>query len=77
MLANLGRLTLALLFISAGSLTVFAQQATVQGVVTDSSGAAVPAAKISVRNVSTGVASNVETNQRRLLFHPLSRTRSI
>ena len=63
MLANPGRLTLALLLINAGSLTIFAQQATVQGVVTDSSGAAVPAARISARNVSTGVASNVETNR--------------
>ena len=39
-----------------------AQQASVQGVVTDSSGASVPSAKISVRNVRTGLQQVVETN---------------
>lgn len=40
----------------------YAQQATVQGVVSDASGASVPAAKISIRNVKTGVQQSVDTN---------------
>ena len=41
---------------------VLAQQATVQGVVEDASGSSVPSARVTVRNVATGVAQNVETN---------------
>ena len=40
----------------------FAQQASVQGVVQDGSGSVVPAAKVAVRNVNTGIAQNTETN---------------
>lgn len=51
------------LFLIVAVLSSFAQQGNVQGVVIDASGAAVPAAKITVRNVSTGVAQTVETNK--------------
>jgi hypothetical protein len=39
-----------------------AQQATVQGVVSDASGASVPSASVLVRNVNTGVQQIVQTN---------------
>src|SRR5215471_9536313 len=42
--------------------TAFAQQATIQGVVSDASGASVPSANISIRNVKTGVQQTVATN---------------
>jgi outer membrane receptor protein involved in Fe transport len=50
------------LLVLVSALPALAQQATVQGVVMDSSGASIPAAKITVRNVSTGVVSSAETN---------------
>src|SRR5262245_39095592 len=53
----------ACLFVILASLPSLAQQGTVQGVVIDASGAAVPATKITVRNVSTQVAQTVETNK--------------
>ena len=55
---------LAALFsaVICGSTLMFAQQATVQGVVTDQSNAVVPGVKITVTNVATGVAQSVETN---------------
>jgi hypothetical protein len=55
-------LRLAMLLVVLGAASCFAQQATVQGVVSDASGALIPAAKISVRNVNTGTTQSVETN---------------
>ncbi|HYP13477.1 MAG TPA: TonB-dependent receptor, partial [Bryobacteraceae bacterium] len=52
---------LSLVFHLAAALGL-AQQGTVQGVVADASGSLVPSAKISVRNVNTGVRQNAETN---------------
>jgi len=45
------------------ALPVPAQQATVQGVVTDESNAAVPGARIAVTNVATGVVVKTVTNE--------------
>src|SRR5829696_4441260 len=54
---------LPLLFtLAIAASTAFAQQATVQGVVTDASGSSVPAAKIVIRNVNTGVQQALESN---------------
>jgi outer membrane receptor protein involved in Fe transport len=49
----------ACLFLTA---PLFAQQSTVQGVVTDSSGALIPGVEITVINTGTGVASTTRTN---------------
>jgi hypothetical protein len=62
MCINLRSIVIAGLLLLSSALSSLAQQATVQGVVTDSSGASVPGAKITVRNVNTGVLSNAETN---------------
>lgn len=48
--------------ILAASLSMFAQEATIVGTVTDPSGAAVPKASITVTNTDTGVATHFTTN---------------
>jgi hypothetical protein len=45
------------------TLPVLAQHATVQGVVTDESNAAVPGARVAVTNVATGVVVSAVTNE--------------
>lgn len=52
-------LTLSLVTVSV----MLAQNAGVQGVVTDSSSAAVPGATVSIANVDTGVTATASTNQ--------------
>ncbi|MEO7142340.1 MAG: carboxypeptidase-like regulatory domain-containing protein, partial [Bryobacteraceae bacterium] len=49
----------------------FAQTATIQGSVSDPSNAAIAGVNIRVTNVSTGVVTNVETNQSGLYSAPL------
>ena len=51
-----------ILLILALSFTARSQQATVQGVVTDPSNAAVPDVKVTVTNTATGVALSARTN---------------
>ena len=51
-----------ILLILALSFTALSQQATVQGVVTDPSNAAVPDVKVTVTNTATGVALSAQTN---------------
>ena len=54
---------LAVLVFLAASGAAFGQNAGIQGVVTDPSGAYVPEVSITVTNVATGVANEVKTNE--------------
>ena len=52
------------------SLPAVAQQATLQGVVTDQSGAPVPEAAVTITNLATGIAAHMRTNERGLYVFP-------
>ena len=56
---------LVLILLLTGS--VFAQdRGTIRGVVTDASGATVPEASVTIKNVNTGLTQTVKTSRRRL-----------
>jgi len=52
-----------LLWLGVGSAALFAQQSTIQGVVKDSSGAAIPGASVTVSNTGTAVAQTTTSNE--------------
>jgi hypothetical protein len=60
---NKGRLTALFLLLLAASLYSFGQEATILGTVTDSSGAAVPNAAITITRVETGETRSSATNE--------------
>jgi Carboxypeptidase regulatory-like domain len=55
------RMVLAFLVLAASSLVAQTFRGTIQGTVTDQSGAVVPGAKVVVRNVGTGLERNAQT----------------
>ncbi|MGI0026205.1 MAG: carboxypeptidase-like regulatory domain-containing protein, partial [Nitrososphaera sp.] len=59
-----------MLVVLAARGTVFAQNAGIQGVVTDPSGAYVPEVVIRVTNLATGVVNEVKTNEQGLYSVP-------
>jgi hypothetical protein len=62
-LRNVRRFALPFLFLAVFAASAFAQQATIVGTVTDSSGAVVPNANITITNTSTGQARKLTSNE--------------
>ncbi|MGH9632626.1 MAG: carboxypeptidase regulatory-like domain-containing protein, partial [Bryobacteraceae bacterium] len=59
------------LYLSLTGLLLFAQNSGIQGVVTDTSGAVVPNASVTVTNLATGVVNHAATNEQGFYTVPL------
>jgi hypothetical protein len=66
-----GPVALLVLLIASTALPLAAQTAQITGRVVDSSGGVITGAKVSVRNIETGVARSVDTNDQGYYAAPL------